>query len=648
MVFNRAGAAGILQCLIAAAIVCLPTAARAERPVNVVWISAEDISADTLGCYGGPAHTPRLDALAAGGLRFDAAFSAAPVCAPSRSAIITGVMPTTLGSLPMRCRATPPPFVVGLPKLLRDAGYFCTNNVKTDYNFERSFDAGWHASSGKAHWRNRPDAAQPFFAVFNFTVTHESGLFGDKAAEPRRQLPPEARRRAGDVRVPPYYPDTPVIRESLAVRQELAAALDREVGRVLDELAADGLADDTIVFFWGDHGEGIPHGKRSLTEHGLRVPLVVHVPDRFAGTAVLPGGGPARGATGTLVSLMDLGPTVLDLAGATIPAWMEGRSFLGPHATARDVVLGARDRMDAAPGFGRTARDARFRYVRNFLPWIGGDDLPDYATGVPITGELRRVRAAGTLPAGAGWFARTSRPPDELRDAVADPDEIHDLATDPARQADLERLREAVRGWMRSTRDTGILPEPLLRREAASAGSEWAIFHPGEAEDAAAMDRYDAILAAAWAVAEGQPTDSFATRLADRDPAVRYWAVCGTGWAAMRAGAAGRGPSAAALAPVLADPEPTVRIAAAGWLLRCGDSTGSGAAIDVLSAEMRADDPEVRLAALVTIDEVGPAARSLWEAAAALALDKDEEYSRRTVERIRGKLRAVLPARGTN
>jgi N-sulfoglucosamine sulfohydrolase len=304
-------------------------AAAADRP-NILWISAEDISAATIGCYGGAAHTPRLDRLASGGLRFDTAFSAAPVCAPSRSAIITGIMPTTLGSLPMRCKATPPPHVMGFPKLLRDAGYFCTNNAKPDYNLDRSFDAGWNESSGKAHWRNRPDGTTPFFAVFNRNSTHESGLFGDKPTEVRRMLPPEARREAADVAVPPYYPDTPGIRRSLAQRMELAAALDADVSRILAELEADGLADDTIVFFWGDHGEGIPHGKRSLTEHGLRVPLLVHVPERFAAMAALPGSHTTRGQTNSLVSLMDLGPTVLALAGVGFPR-NGGPSIPWPH-----------------------------------------------------------------------------------------------------------------------------------------------------------------------------------------------------------------------------------------------------------------------------------------------------------------------------
>ncbi len=620
--------AGLVAWVLAAA---AATGWAADRP-NILWVSAEDLSAGTLGCYGGAAHTPRLDGLAAAGLRYDAAFSAAPVCAPSRSAIITGLMPTTLGSLPMRCKATPPPHISGFPNRLREAGYWCTNNSKTDYNLAGSFDAGWNQSNRTAHWRTRPRPDQPFFAVFNLGVTHESGLFGDKPEAVRRELPAEARREGADVTVPPYYPDTPVIRRALAQRLELAAALDIDAGKILDELAADGLADDTIVVFWGDHGEGIPHGKRSLTEHGLRVPLLVQVPEKWRGRARLPGGGEPAGATAELVSLLDLGPTMLALADVARPEWMEGRPFLGAGATARDVVIAARDRMDAPPGFGRSARDARFRYVRNFLPWLDGDDLPDYATGVAITNELRAVRAAGGLPAGAGWFSRTTRPADELYDVTADPNELEDLAADPAHRADLERLRHAVRSWMQRTKDTGILPEPILRAEAKTAGSEWAIFHLGD--EARAHERYAAILDTAWAVAEGCHADVFADRLTNDDAAVRWWAVAGSGWAAKRAG----GDPAAALAPRLVDADPAVRIAAASWLLRCGSPTATDDARATLGAEIGSMNPDIRVAALVAIDDLGEITAPLWPAAAALDLGKDEEYSRRTVERIRRRL----------
>ena len=615
---------------------------RCAEPVrpNILWISAEDLSAGTLGCYGGQAHTPRIDALAAGGLRFDAAFAAAPVCAPSRSAIITGVMPTTLGSLPMRCKATAPPHVVGFPKLLRAAGYYCTNNAKTDYNVTNEFDAGWSESGRKAHWRNRPDRGQPFFAVFNRTVTHESGLFGDTPARVRAGLPEKVRADPAAIRVPPFYPDTPVIRAALASRLDLAAALDGEVGGILDDLAADGLADETIVVFWGDHGEGIPHGKRSLTEHGLRVPLIVYVPERFQARAVLPGARSPRGISPNLVSLLDLGSTMLDLAGVPTPDWMEGRSFLGPHAVVRDIVIGARDRMDAPPGFGRTVRDSRFRYVRHFLPWIPGDDLPHYANGVPITGELRAVREAGALPAGAQWFRRASRPVEELFDVTSDPDELSDLAGDAACGPDLGRLRDDLNRWMRATRDTGILPEPILRREARAAGSEWAIFHPAH-DDAAAARRYDAILAAAWAVADGLPPPHALPYLRDPEAAIRFWGTCGVAWWALRTEATESHAAAVSeIVPRLADRDEVVRLNAARWICRLEPAEDDRPALDVLAAGIVSKDPDVRMTTLVSIDEVGDRAKPLWPQAAALSIGKDEEYSRRTVERIRARLTA--------
>ena len=609
-------------------------AAAAERP-NILWISAEDISATTCGCYGGPAKTPRIDALAAGGLQFEAAFSAAPVCAPSRSGIITGMMPTTLGSLPMRCRAGPPEFVVGFPTFLRQAGYFCTNNAKTDYNLASRFDAGWNESGGTAHWRKRPDPAQPFFAVLNLGVTHESGLFADQLPKVLASLPADRRSDPAALAVPPFYPDTPVIRTALAHRLDLAAALDRDVGRILDQLAADGLTDSTIVVFWGDHGEGIARGKRALTDYGLRVPLIVHVPEQFRQSIRLPAGGEASGTTGNLVNLLGIGPTALDMAGVEIPAWIEGKSFLGPHATADKHVIGVADRMDAAPGFGRSVRDERFRYVRNFLPWLDGDDLPDYASGVPITGELRRSRAAGTLPPGATWFSRTSRPAEELYDVVVDPHEVRDLASNSVYAADLARFRGALREWMRQTRDTGILPEPILRREARTQGSEWAIFHGGDAANPDARDRYDAILAAAWDVAD-QPADAaWQERLAARDPPVRFWAVHGIGWRATRSG----GDAAALLAPMLTDADPVVRIAAAWWLMKLGTGNPQPA-VNVLAAEMRSSDADLRQQALVAIDQLGEIGRPLWRAAATLDLGKGEEYSRRTIERLRRRSEA--------
>jgi uncharacterized sulfatase len=260
---------------------------------------------------------------------------------------------------------------------------------------------------------------------------------------------------------------------------------------------------------------------------------------------------------------------------------------------------------------------------------------------VAITGELRAARQAGTLPPGARWFARTTRPADELYDVITDPYDVHDLAPDPARHGDLERLRGAVRSWMRETFDTGILPEPILRAEARKAGSEWAIFHPaGDAAATRARDRFDAILDTAWAAADGRDAALFAPRLVSDDAAVRFWAVAGTGWAAKRSGS----DETAALRPLLTDADPAVRIASATWLLRCGTPTAADQARETLAAEMSAPDPDVRVAALLAIDDLGESTRPLWPAAAALDLDKEEKYARHTVERIRRRLAGQDPA----
>lgn len=626
-----------MRCFVGACLFLTASAvAAADRP-NILWISAEDLSAVTIGCYGGQAKTPRIDALAKSGLQFQHAFAAAPVCAPSRSAIITGMMPTTLGSLPMRCEATPPPFVVGFPTFLREAGYYCTNNAKTDYNFDKSFKPGWNESSRKAHWRNRPDDSKPFFAVFNLEVTHESGLFADKLEGRLKSLPRAERADPATVRVPEFYPDTPVIREALAHRLDLAAVLDAQVGTILDELEADGLADSTIVVFWSDHGEGIPRGKRALTDFGLRVPLIVHVPDRFRVAVLPPGGIAAARETEKLVSLIDLGPTMLHIAGVAIPHWMEGQNFLGPHAVPRNFVVSVADRMDAAPGFGRTIRTANFRYVRNFLPWLDGDDLPDYASGVPITGELRKARAAGTLPKEADWFARTRRSLNEFYLLKEDPYEVVGVNLP---RFGIERLQhgDLLEAWMAETRDTGILPEPILRRETRAAGSEYAIFHPGGDRDVAAAARYKTILAAAWKNKFVSP--SWDDELVSPDSAVRYWAVQGTGWRASDAKGDTYRKAIAALEAGLADNDPVVAIIAAWWNLKLG-AKDRQPALDVLAREMKSDDPDIRQQALVAIDQLGDLAKPLWNTAAAIEVGnkhKADEYSRRTVERIRKRL----------
>jgi arylsulfatase A-like enzyme len=415
-----------------------------------------------LGAYGDRlARTPALDRLARESIRFTRAFATAPVCAPSRAAIITGMYQTAIGAQHMRTTedrvpelpgpylAVPPFYVKAFPEYLRAAGYYTSNRRKTDYQFGEPFTI-WDDLSDTAHWRNRPDPTQPFFAVFNLMVTHESQIF---PSSPARKGKPLVTDRAA-IAVPPYYPDTPLVREELARMYDNIADMDRQVGEILDALAADGLADSTIVIYWSDHGDGVPRAKRSLYDSGLRVPLMIRWPTTIGGT-VAPGT-----VNEDLVSLVDLAPTMLGLASVTVPAHLQGRQFIGPYAApAPDIVFAARDRMDIEYDMMRAARDARYLYIRNFTPELPYAGHIIYRNQSAIMQEWFRLQAAGQLHGPAALWMRTRRPAEELYDTTNDPHQIRDLSSDPAHRPALERLRRAVTDWMTRVGDQGLINE---------------------------------------------------------------------------------------------------------------------------------------------------------------------------------------------
>ncbi|HPD14481.1 MAG TPA: sulfatase-like hydrolase/transferase [Planctomycetota bacterium] len=445
--FLGASAAG------AAAMALAPALARAQakKPLNVLWVTCEDTSPD-LGCYGDPyAVTPNLDKLAAEGCRYDLAFSHAPVCAPARSGIITGMYPTTIGSHHMRCQAVPQPFVRCFTEYLRAAGYYCTNNSKTDYNFPPPLTA-WDECSNKAHWRSRPDKSQPFFAVFNIGATHESQCWPNDG--PFQHDPAKAN-------LPPYYPDTPVVRRNWARYYDQVTKMDAQVAGILRQLREDGLAEDTVVFFYGDHGRGLTRGKRWCYDSGLRVPLLIRWPG-----VIKPGSTSDR-----LVCFIDFGPTVLSIAGIQPPEHMQGRAFLGPFDTPpRDCVFAARDRMDETYDIIRSVRDKRFRYIRNFEPHKPYAQVIKYMEKMPILQEMRRLHAEGKLSGPpALWFAER-KPVEELYDTTKDPHEIDNLAGKPEFQDTLAKMRKQLDDWMKETKDLGLIPEAELREKGIPGG----------------------------------------------------------------------------------------------------------------------------------------------------------------------------------
>lgn len=536
----------------------------AERP-NVVWIVSEDNS-PKLGCYGEPlARTPVLDGLAKQGVRYTNARSAAPVCAPSRCSIITARFATALGTQNMRSRWPIPEDIRYFPEYLREAGYYCTNNAKTDYNVGNDrIKQAWDESSKTAHWKNRP-AGKPFFAVFNTELTHESSL------HKRDQLTTDP----ATVRVPAYLPDLPAVRQDLAQYHDRIALMDGFVGGKLKELEAEGLLDSTIVVYYSDHGGAIPRGKRFLYDSGTRVPLIIRVPERFKDLAPQ--------AAGTVcddqVSLIDMGPTVLSWCGVSLPAGIHGRAIAGPlRSPAPAVGFSFRDRMDERYDGSRAVYDGRFVYIRNYFPLVPNGQYLDYLWKAASMKAWADAFAAGTLTPTQSLFFQP-KAVEELFDSSTDPDNVVNLAADPARAADLERLRKALHDRLLSLRDTAFLPEPLLHD---LRGTQPALTYASD-EQRYPLTR---LLPLVDRMQVQRDIDAIAAGLTDASPVVRWWAA---------ASAALLSQEPAGLGAALRDENVAVRVAAAESILRRrSDAAAITTLTDVLTS--KADAP-VRLAA---------------------------------------------------
>jgi len=426
----------------------------ADRP-NIILIGAEDIS-PTLGCYGDPdAITPNLDKFAAQGARFNRAFTHSPVCAPTRSGMITGIYPTTLGSHHMRSKLvkTPPTYV----DYLRKAGYFVAwpnKNGKKDFNFD--VPADWVDST--EDWTTKPAVLpkdRPWFAYVNFTVSHESQARASQAQYEKNtaRLTAEQRRDRSKVKLPPYFPDTPAVRECVGKYHDNVTALDYLVGDVLRLIDQQGWTKNTLVVFFGDHGWGLSRGKRWCYDSGTRVPLLARWPG-----VIEPGT-----VRDDLVCLLDVAPTFLAVAGAEIPSAMNGRVILGPKIQpAPKYLFSARDRMDEAYDRIRSVRGSRYRYIRNFHPELPYAQYINSMDEMPIMKDWRRLAFEGKLnPAQMQFFAR-SKPKEELYDLESDPYEIHNLAGSAEHQAILLEMRAALDQWITETKDLGEVPETEL------------------------------------------------------------------------------------------------------------------------------------------------------------------------------------------
>jgi arylsulfatase A-like enzyme len=495
---------------------CSPLIA-APRP-NILWLTVEDMSPN-LGCYGDDyATTPNLDNFARDSVRYTRAFATAPCCSPSRSTLITGCYATSLGTQRLRSEFAIPDHIRGYARYLRDAGWFTSNNVKTDYNFAglKEFCAvNWDQNSAKAHWRQREDG-QPFFSIFNITTTHQSRTsvwsFEQFEKQIASKLPAELRHDPAKAPIWPYYPDTSLVRRTVARYYDCITRMDQEVGDLLRQLEDDGLADNTIVFFYSDHGMGMPRGKRLLHDSGMHVPMMIRFPEKWQHLAP---SGPGT-TTDRLVSFIDFAPTVLSIAGLDIPGYMQGSAFLGPkQGPPRSYVYGARDRVDEVFELSRSIRDKRYLLIRNYMPHLSWMPPEFYSDQSDMRRELKQLAADGRLNAAQTTYAAPRKPTIEFFDTQKDPHQIHNLADDPAQQDRIKEMLAALQKWQEETNDLGFFTEPNLRRRLD--GLTPLVFGR----------KNKPLCTRVRAAADGasSPNPSAHPDLEHPDPAIRYWAV---------------------------------------------------------------------------------------------------------------------------
>lgn len=543
-------------------VACQPSTSQQTTPTdrpNILWIVSEDNS-PFLGCYGDEfATTPVLDQFATESVLYENAFATAPVCAPARSTLITGVYPPSMGTQHMRSTNPIPEFIHFFPHYLREIGYYCTNNSKKDYNTVDQKDA-WDESSNKATYKNRK-SDQPFFAVFNKNISHESSIH-----KPLDTLKHDPKK----VPIPPYHPRTPEMEHDWAQYYDKVEMMDAWVGEILDELEAEGLAENTIVFYYSDHGGVLGRSKRFLYESGLHVPLIIRFPEKYKHLA------PSEAGTRTdrIVTFLDFAPTILSLLNIPIPAYMQGQAFLGEQAEEpRTYAHSFRGRMDEVFDFSRSLRDKQYRYTRNYMPHRIYGQFLEYLWRAPSMASWEKAYLAGECNEDQSAFWKT-KPVEELYNCETDPHNINNLATDPAFAETLERMRDENRRYMMETHDSGLLPEADMI--ARSGDSTIYQYIRGDYP-------INRILETAEMAGEANPDKlpELISRLKDEDAAVRYWAA--TGCAVL-----GQDASEAieVLKQHLSDPSPNVAIAAAEALYVMGEqSTAVKVAADAIKNE---------------------------------------------------------------
>ncbi len=453
----------------------------AERP-NILWLTCEDIS-PTLSFYGdSTAHTPNLDKLASESLIFDNAYAVVGVCAPSRSSIITGMYPTSIGTMHMRTgkdisgwgkrkynptskavdiNGSPvgeyavviPDYVKCFTEFLRAESYYCTNNAKTDYQFAAPVTA-WDENGNNATWKNIRGGS-PFFSIFNHEVTHESRMWINKDLE--QTVSPDK------VKFPPYFPDDSITRQDVARNYSNIELLDKQIGEKLDSLKKAGLYDKTIIFFFSDHGGPLPRGKREIYDSGLRVPLLVRFP-----------GGKQVGHIDDLVSFVDLAPTALSLAGIKPPEYMQGQAFLGKYKAAepRKYIFGSGDRFDEFSDRIRIVRDKQYLFVKNYHPELPAYKDVSYRKNIDMMNDMLDLHKAVKLSEAAEYWFRQTKTNEEFYNCKTDIYNLDNQIENPEYATKIEELRSELSRWELETRDKANIPEAQMIEEMWPDGKQ--------------------------------------------------------------------------------------------------------------------------------------------------------------------------------
>jgi len=447
------------------------TKKKADKPLNVVWISCEDMG-PILGAYGNTIiKTPNLDRLASEGVLYKNAYSTVGVCAPSRFSIITGMYSARLGAHNMRTgdyhnfktpeevfykqdigvidkagvnipqyEVVPPKNVKPFTEILRAKDYYCANNFKCDYQFNSPFTA-WDEVSPTVSFRDAPKD-RPFFYVWNSLLTHESRIW--QRSDEVLTVAPQ------DVIIPDYFPDIPEVRMDIARKYSNIEAMDKKVGELLSQLEEDGLLETTIIMFWSDHGGNLLRQKRAVGNSGLNVPLIVRYPDKKMAGKV----------EDRIVSLMDLAPTVLSLLNIEPPAHYDGKAFAGPFEDKpRKYAFGTADRFDESTDMQRSVLDGRFVYIKNFMPELPLIYRNKYRERIPMNSKLIQMDSQGELDGDASYIFMKTKEVEELYDLQEDPYEVKNVTTNPEYADKLVELRNALSAWQIEIDDKGFLPE---------------------------------------------------------------------------------------------------------------------------------------------------------------------------------------------